>query len=45
MGAAASQIIAFGLGVARGAINNGVTFSFNINPFRDTMGLNANIHY
>ncbi len=41
---AATQVVNFGISVARGAINNGVTISWNWNPLRDPIGINATVH-
>lgn len=42
---AASQVVAFGVALARGAINRGVTIGWNWNPFRDPIGVVANVRY
>ena len=42
---AAGQVISFGVALARGAINKGVTVGWNWNPFRDAIGVTADVHY
>lgn len=42
---AASQVVAFGVALARGAINRGVTIGWNMNPFRDVVGVTASVRY
>ena len=42
---AASQVVAFGVALARGAINKGVTIGWNWNPLREPIGITASVKY
>ena len=42
---AAGQVIAFGKGLARGALNNGVRVSWNWNPFKEAVGIGITEKY
>ena len=42
---AAGQVIAFGKGLARGALNNGVRVSWNWNPFKEAVGIGITVKY
>ena len=42
---AAGQVIAFGKGLARGALNNGVRGSWNWNPFKEAVGIGITVKY
>ncbi|MDE5777977.1 MAG: hypothetical protein K2I10_05655 [Lachnospiraceae bacterium] len=42
---AAGQVVAFGVALARGALNRGVTVGWNWNPFRDPIGVTASVKY
>lgn len=45
IGWATSQVLALGAGLARGAIHQGVTFTWNWNIFNDPIGVNTSVHY
>jgi hypothetical protein len=42
---AASQVVNFGLALARGAINKGATIGWNMNPFKNVIGVTCSIRY
>ncbi len=41
---AGSQVVALGLGLGRGALNKGVDIVFNLNPFKDPIGVNCTVY-
>jgi len=45
LGWAAGQVILFGKSLARGALNKGVDITWNMNPFKACIGVNASVRY
>ena len=45
LGWAATQVINFGKALARGALNKGVDITWNMNPFKACIGVNATVRY